>query len=539
MEPSTPARRQTSPDTPRQWQMSAVYVDDYILAAVEDPTGTLLQRAGRAALHTIHGIFPSLERSGHVGGKDPISLKKLEAGDAQWAQTKELLGFVCDGATRTVRLTQRKATAIAEATAQLLKKNRAATQKFQSVVGKMRHRTAILPAAKGLFTPLNHALKGGPTTVPLGAKGDVRAALLDLRQLVLTLADRPTHVNEILLPAAPHYIGYCDASAFGAGGVWFSGTCPLPETVWRLQWPPDITAAVVSDSNPAGTLTNSDLELAAVVLHLNTLESVAPSLRHKHILVHSDNTPSVAWVTKMATKTAKSDAAHRLIRGMAIRQRMLESAPVSITHVAGVDNALADIASRPITQLDDDTAFLTHFDCNFPLQNRYWQRASPRPAQLYNVILTLRGQRLTLQRWTGQSEPAAGAGGASTAPTVELIPGSGTPMRPPGANYSWALPPGLVLDAMGKEGRLEHKPWKKPCVTWHKPSCWRDTSTHDVSLDPAAPPWLYPLPTSLSPTKIGTRSLSPKWLCPSMPSSWHPPLVWPQQLPPPRKPPPT
>jgi hypothetical protein len=50
--------------------------------------------------------------------------------------------------------------------------------------------------------------------------------------------------------------------------------------------------------------------MAAVVLHLSTLESVVPSLWHNHIFVHSDNTPSVAWVTKMATKTAQFDAAH-------------------------------------------------------------------------------------------------------------------------------------------------------------------------------------------------------------------------------------
>ena len=71
MTPEAPARRQTSPETPRKWQMSAVYVDDYILAAVEDRTGTALQRAGRAALHTIHGLFPDPARSGHQGGKDP------------------------------------------------------------------------------------------------------------------------------------------------------------------------------------------------------------------------------------------------------------------------------------------------------------------------------------------------------------------------------------------------------------------------------------------------------------------------------------
>ena len=529
MAPSEPARRQTSPPAPHQWQMSAVYVDDYILAAVEDRAGTLLQRAGRAALHTIHGLFPPPDITGHSGGKDPISTKKLEAGDAQWAPTKELLGFVFNGTTRTVHLTQRKATSIAEVTAQLLKKNRAALHKFQSVVGKMRHVTTILPAARGLFTPLNRAMRGAPTMVALSAKGDVRAALLDLRQLVLKLAARPTHVNEILLPAAPHYIGYCDASAFGAGGVWFSGTSPLPETVWRLQWPRDITAAVISESNPTGALTNSDLEMAAVVLHLSTLESVVPTLRHRHVFVHSDNTPSVAWVTKMATKTATSDAAHRLIRGLALRQRMLESAPVSISHVAGVDNALADIASRPITQLDDDRAFLTYFDSMFPLQNRSWQRASPRPEQLSNVILTLRGQRLTLQRWTMPSVPQTGNGGPLTAPSVELIRGSGTSMTPREANYCWALPPGLVLDTLGKVGKLEPKQWRRPCVTWHKPSCWKDTLTPADPLE--APNWLYPLPTSLNPTRIMTPSLFPKWPCPSTQLNWHPPLVWTPPLP--------
>jgi hypothetical protein len=92
-------------------------------------------------------------------------------------------------------------------------------------------------------------------------------------------------VNEILLNGAPDCIGYCDASAFGAGGVWLSGADPLPEKVWQLQWPRDITAAVVSGSNPTGKQTNSDLEMATVVLHLSTLESVVPSLRHKHILL--------------------------------------------------------------------------------------------------------------------------------------------------------------------------------------------------------------------------------------------------------------
>jgi hypothetical protein len=181
-----------------------------------------------------------------------------------------------------VHLTQHKAIGISDATTRLLK-NRVVTQKFRSVVGKMRHVATILPSAQALFIPLNRALRMTPLTISLSATGEVQAALLDLRQLITTLAARATHVNEILPAPVPNYIGYCDASAFGAVGVWFSGQCPLPETGWRLQWPADITAAVISESNPTGTLTNSDLEMAAVVLQLNVLAKTAGAINEPKV----------------------------------------------------------------------------------------------------------------------------------------------------------------------------------------------------------------------------------------------------------------
>jgi hypothetical protein len=76
--------------------MSAAYVDDYILAAVENPEGSALQRTGRAALHTIHGLFPPPDRSGHVNGKDPISIKKLESGDKDEAHETPNNDFLDD-----------------------------------------------------------------------------------------------------------------------------------------------------------------------------------------------------------------------------------------------------------------------------------------------------------------------------------------------------------------------------------------------------------------------------------------------------------
>ncbi len=140
-----------------------------------------------------------------------------------------------DGQSSAVHLPQRKALGITEVTTQLFRKNRAALQKFESVVWKMRHGATILPLARSIFTPVvNRAIRGNPHTISFSATGEVRAALLDLRQMNTTLAVRPTHVKEILPASDPDHIGYCDASAFGVGRVWFSGQCPLPETAWRV-----------------------------------------------------------------------------------------------------------------------------------------------------------------------------------------------------------------------------------------------------------------------------------------------------------------
>jgi len=50
-----------------------------------------------------------------------------------------------------------------------------------------------------------------------------------------------------------------DASGAGVGGVIIGKNKPVPLTIFRLQWPDDISAAIVSTSNPTGTLTNNDL----------------------------------------------------------------------------------------------------------------------------------------------------------------------------------------------------------------------------------------------------------------------------------------
>jgi hypothetical protein len=93
-------------------------------------------------------------------------------------------------------------------------------KRFRLIAGRLQHAARILPAAKAFFTPLNNALKGAPAFVGLPRNGEIRNALLDFASVIRDLASRPTHVNK-LVQKSLDYTGYCDASAFGAGGVWF------------------------------------------------------------------------------------------------------------------------------------------------------------------------------------------------------------------------------------------------------------------------------------------------------------------------------
>lgn len=109
--------------------------------------------------------------------------------------------------------------------------------------------SSILPAAKSLFTPLNYDLRSNPMFVSLANNSEASLALLDLKTMILHLATHPTYINK-LLHHVTDFLGYCNASAFGAGGVWHSGAQAVPPTAWRVIWPKDVSNQVISHSSP-------------------------------------------------------------------------------------------------------------------------------------------------------------------------------------------------------------------------------------------------------------------------------------------------
>jgi hypothetical protein len=97
--------------------MLAVYVDDFILAAVEDTMGKLLQKTARATLHAIHSVFPPPAVTGMLDAKDPILEK---------------------GITCTIQLPPSRAADLIKEAKAVLKKKRVPQKRFQSLSGRLQ-----------------------------------------------------------------------------------------------------------------------------------------------------------------------------------------------------------------------------------------------------------------------------------------------------------------------------------------------------------------------------------------------------------------
>jgi hypothetical protein len=52
----------------------------------------------------------------------------------------------------------------------------------------------------------------------------------------------------------------------------------MPPLVWRERFPRDIEADIITDDNPSGSITNSDLELAAEVLAIGVILESVPKI---------------------------------------------------------------------------------------------------------------------------------------------------------------------------------------------------------------------------------------------------------------------
>jgi len=147
----------------------------------------------------------------------------------------------------------------------------------------------------------------------------------------------------------------------------------------------------VSDSNPEGSLNNSDLKMAALLLQWLVLKHIAVT-RHRSALARCDNTPACSWATRMSPK---SKIGTRLMRALALWQRLQHASPMVTLHVAGKSNDIADIPSRSFRpehrwNCPTNDHFLSRFSSRFPLlQGKRCQIFLISPQITTGVILEL------------------------------------------------------------------------------------------------------------------------------------------------------
>jgi hypothetical protein len=132
---------------------------------------------------------------------------------------------------------------------------------FESVIAKVWHAFTALPGGRGLLSPCNRLLQKRPLVVYFHHNDSLHAAISNCRTILRESTSRSTRCHK-LVAGWPNFIGVADASSHGVGGVIIGELSECLPTVFRLQWPPDITANVISEANPKGTIINSDLELA-------------------------------------------------------------------------------------------------------------------------------------------------------------------------------------------------------------------------------------------------------------------------------------
>ena len=400
MPASLPPFQPTRPSHPLSYV--DVYMDDFLGLAQGHPGRRSYVRS--TLLHAIDQVLRPLSPTDSPHRKQPISLNKLNKGDAQWATRKLMLGWVLDTVRETIELPPHRIERLHSILSSLRARRRISLKQWQQQLGELRSMVLALPGGRGLFSTLYTGL-----TQPLAAQQNrvrlsapIHDAISDLQHLANDLATRPTRLGEIVdsLPAA---YGAADASGSGMGGVWLSDDPSFTPTLWRAPFPDGVSSQLVSFSNPRGSISNSDLELAAqiasqdIIIHLR-------DCRERSVATFTDNISARSWQTK-GSRATLGPAAY-LLRLLSLHQRHYRYRSTS-DYIPGPVNAMADDASRLLHL--SDTALLAHFNTFYP-QTRPWRFSLLRPAMLSALITALHCKRSVPASFLSEHNPETPTG---------------------------------------------------------------------------------------------------------------------------------
>ena len=389
--------------------MLEVYVDDF-MSLVIPVSKSQLKHTADAVMMGIHDIFPANDLN---DGDDPISEKKLKQLEGQYSTVKTLLGFDFDGTHKTMWLETAKREKLLTILRGWTRTGRRGSagipfREFESTVAKIRHAFTCNPMGSGLLSACNRILKSKPSYIYLNRNERLLTSLEGCRTILRESTKDPTRCSQ-LIQGWPDFIGFVDASGHGAGGVIFGELSPCTPTVFRWQWPPDVANDIKTFENPGGRISNSDLEMAGLLLLWLAMEAVCGPLENKQLTIFNDNTPTIGWATKLASK--RSVVAEHLVQALALRAKQQKACPFTPIHIEGKRNAIADIPSRsfgsnPAWHCDTDEKLLTLFNSTFPLPlQRSWTVFRLNSKAATRVISALRMQPFVLDDWRRLPSP--------------------------------------------------------------------------------------------------------------------------------------
>jgi hypothetical protein len=385
-----------------------IYVDDFIGLCQGGTRKRTRQK--RALFHAIDEAFRPPSSTDPAARQPVPSESKLQKGDGDWATRKTILGWIIDSQLKIIALAPHRYERLLAIFDDLRDRTRVGLKQWHKVLGELRSMVLAIPGGRGLFSLLQTGFKFKDKN-RIRITPAIRAQLQDFEHLARDLGSRPTKLSEIA-PDTPAALGACDAAGPGMGGVWLAATTQstLSPLLWRAPFPSEIQARLVSDKNPRGDITNSDLELAGTIGHQDILVQNR-DCRDRTISTLSDNIPAVAWQRKGSTTT--TGAAAYLLRLNSLHQRHYRYL-AQADYIPGPSNVMADDCSR-LWHLSD-SQLLHYFNSKYP-QKRPWQICPLRPEMHSALISALRMKRLDPQSFLNapEAKTVIGTSGTSSA----------------------------------------------------------------------------------------------------------------------------
>jgi hypothetical protein len=171
--------------------------------------------------HTLDEVLRPNDKEDDIHRPQPISIKKLQKGDACWSTQKQVLGWLIDTIQFTLTLPQHRLERLFDILHNSIgpQQKRVSVQKWYTILGELCSMAIAMPGACGFFSHLQATLQSRNIIRNcIWVSIHVKATLQDFTWLAESLHERPTRLNKLVVQQ-PSIYGTTNASGRGMGGI--------------------------------------------------------------------------------------------------------------------------------------------------------------------------------------------------------------------------------------------------------------------------------------------------------------------------------